>query len=95
MVEPVAGLVHLMAGAYIEVSVVLVAPHAAGVKGDGGIGPPQAGLAQAVPVLIVLHHPDDLGIVVLTGVLLAEDHEIVVLTGIEAAPQVQLHVQIH
>ena len=95
VVQPVAGLVHLMAGTHIEVAVVLVAPQAAGIKGDGGVGPPQAGLAQAVPVLVVLHHPDDLGVVVLTGVLLAENHKVVVLTGIEAAPQVQLHLQIH
>ena len=91
VVEAVVAGVHLMAGAEVEVAAVLVAPQAASVEGHGGVGPPQAGLPQAVPVLVVLDHPDDLGAVALGGVGLAEDQEVVVLPGEKAAPEGQLH----
>ena len=91
VVQAVAAGVHLVAGADVELAAVLVHPQGAGVKGGGGVGAVQAGLAQALPVLGVLHHPDDLGAVVLIGVLLAEHQEVVVRPGEEAAPQGQFH----
>ena len=93
VVQAVTAGVHLMGRADIEVAVVLVAAQAARVKGNIGVGPPQAGLSQAVPILVILHYPDDLGAVALAGVLLAEDQEVVVLPGEEAAPQRQLRLQ--
>ena len=74
-----------VAGVHIEHPVVLRAPHSARNKGGIGLGPVQAGLAQAIPVLGVLHHPDDLFAVVLLVVALAENQEVVILAGEEAA----------
>ena len=91
VVQAVAAGVHLVAGADIQVPAVLVHAQGAGVKGHGGVGPPQAGLAQALPVLGVLHHPDHLGAVALRGVFLAEYKEVIVRPGEETAPAGQLH----
>ena len=93
VIEAVAAGVHLVAGADIQVAAVLVAAQAARVKGDGGVGPLQAGGAQPVPVLVILDHPDDLGGTALGGVGLAEDQEIIVGSGVEAAPDGQLRLQ--
>ena len=90
MVEAVTAGIHLMAGADVQVIAILVAPQGAGVKGDCGVGPLQAGRPQAVPVFVVLHHPDDLGTVALGGIALAEYQEIVAFPGKEAAPDGQL-----
>ena len=45
---------------------------------------------QAVPLLVVLGHPDGLHAVALAGVVLTEDEEIIGLPGEEAAPLGQL-----
>ena len=69
-----------VAGVHIEHPVILRTPYSARNKGGIGLGP-----AQTLPVLGVLHHPDDLFAVVLLVVALAEDQEVVALAGEEAA----------
>ena len=92
VVQPVpGGGVHGVAGMDIEHSVVFGAAEGAGVDGLVGVGPLQAGLAQPLPVLGVLHHPDDLLAVRLGGVVLAEDQKVIALAGKKSAEQGQLH----
>ena len=90
VIEAVTGGIHRMAGVDVQVAAVFVHAQGAGFKVDGGVGPAQAGLPQTLPVPGILHHPDRLSIVVLRGVLLAEDEEVAVFPGEEPAPEGQL-----
>ncbi len=91
VVQPVAGGIHLVAGADIEVAAVLVAAQGARIEGVYGVGPSEAGLTQPLPVLGVFDYPDDFLAVVLLHVVLAENQEVVVPSGVKAAPDGQLH----
>ena len=91
VVETIAAGVHLVAGAEVEIAAVLIHPQASSIEGHGGVGAQEAGLSQALPVLGVLHHPDDLHVIALRRVRLTENEEVVVRSGEEAAPEGELH----
>ena len=91
VIQPVGVGVHGMAGADVEEAIVFVHPQRSGVKGGDGVCSVQAGLSQPLPVFGVFDHPDDLRAVALRGIFLAEDEEVVVLSGEETAPDGQFH----
>ena len=90
MVFAVSAFVHFPAGVDIQIPAGLGAAQAARPERNGDISAVEAVLAQAVPALVVLDHPDGLHTVAFAGVALPEDKEIVSFSRKEPAPLGQL-----
>ena len=80
-----------MAGADIQIIARFGAADSTRVKWHGGVGAAQACLPQAFPVLGVFYHAHNFPVVVLGGIFLSKNQEIILFPSIKTAPYGQFH----